>query len=96
MATLQHIEAYNAQMKGDIAVTRRATYKAEADVQRAEAAKIDQDHLIDRMQEQLQGLQQNTALLVGQVLLARSARSWRACGGASAGSCGRPYLPAGE
>lgn len=38
-ATLIQIAKYNEQMEGEIAVTRRATYKAEEDVALQEKAK---------------------------------------------------------
>jgi hypothetical protein len=41
------VENYNNQMAGEIAVTRRATYKAEEQVQVLEKEKKMQDLLID-------------------------------------------------
>jgi septal ring factor EnvC (AmiA/AmiB activator) len=60
--TLKQIEAYNEQMKGEIAVTRRATYVAEEAVTRLEKDKKDQDYLIDTLQEQLKRLHQQHQL----------------------------------
>ncbi|KAK9829105.1 hypothetical protein WJX72_003917 [[Myrmecia] bisecta] len=56
--TLKQVEAYNEQMKNEIAVTRRATYAAEESVQRKEKQKKDQDLLIDNMHQQIK-LQQH-------------------------------------
>ena len=43
--TLRQVEAYNEQMKGEIAVTRRATYKAEESITQLESGKKSQDVL---------------------------------------------------
>ena len=42
-ATLKQIETYNEEMKGEIAVTRRAAYAAEGAVQKLEKEKLQQD-----------------------------------------------------
>lgn len=52
-ATLKQIEKYNDEMKGEIAVTRRATYAAEEAAQKLEKEKMQQDLYIDRLQETL-------------------------------------------
>eukprot|EP00793_Prasinoderma_coloniale_P004897 PRCOL_00000658-RA len=65
-ATLKQIEAYNEQMKSEIAVTRRATYVAEESVVKAEKEKAEQDVLIDGLQEQLKALHQRLALYEAQ------------------------------
>lgn len=54
-------------MKQEIAVTRRATYKAEEAIQQLEKDKGQQDTLIDKLQETLKGLHQQAALLTAQV-----------------------------
>lgn len=66
-ATLKQIEAYNEAMKNEIAVTRRATYKAEEAVQQLEKEKLHQDRLIEKLQENLKGLHQAAALRKAQV-----------------------------
>lgn len=66
-STLRQIEAYHASMKQEIAVTRRATYKAEEAIQQLEKDKGHQDTLIDKLQETLKGLHQQAALLTAQV-----------------------------
>lgn len=54
--TLVEVEKYTEDMKGEIAITRRATYKAEEDITKLEASKKSQDLLIDRLNEQLRAL----------------------------------------
>merc|ERR1719393_1047579 len=49
--TLRQVEEYNEQMKAEIQVTRRATYKAEDHIKQVEKAKVKQDHLLDSMNE---------------------------------------------
>jgi uncharacterized coiled-coil protein SlyX len=66
-ATLRQIEEYNEGMKNEISITRRATYKAEEDVQKLEKEKSHQDILIDKLQENLKSLHQATALRSAQV-----------------------------
>lgn len=66
-ATLHQIEAYHTSMKQEIAVTRRATYKAEESIQNLEKEKGQQDSLIDKLQETLKSLHQHAALVTAQV-----------------------------
>jgi len=65
--TLKQIEAYNEEMKSEIAVTRRQTYVAEESVQKREKTKRDQDYLISNLQETLKGLHQQLALYNSQL-----------------------------
>mmetsp|Transcript_57425 Transcript_57425/g.134677 ORF Transcript_57425/g.134677 Transcript_57425/m.134677 type:complete len:887 (+) Transcript_57425:76-2736(+) len=65
--TLQQVEEYNQQMKAEINVTRRATYKAEDHIKQVESSKLKQDHLIDRMNEELKRLTEQRALLDAQL-----------------------------
>jgi hypothetical protein len=65
--TLRQVETYNEEMKNEILVTRRATYKAEEAVQMLEKSKVDQDLYIDRMQEQIRQLREEVAELDAQV-----------------------------
>jgi chromosome segregation ATPase len=67
-ATLHQIEAYHTSMKQEIAVTRRATYKAEESIQNLEKEKGQQDSLIDKLQETLKSLHQQAALVTAQVV----------------------------
>jgi len=65
--TLRQVEAYNEQMKGEIAVTRRATYKAEESIMQLEGDKKVQDNLIDKLNEQLKRSQEELALHEAQL-----------------------------
>ena len=65
--TLKQIEAYNEQMKNEIAVTRRATYVAEESVTKMEKEKKDQDLLIDMLQEQMKQQHQQLSLYEAQL-----------------------------
>jgi phage-related tail protein len=49
-ATLRQVEDYNERVKGEIAVTRRATYAAEEAISKMEKEKKEQDLLIDQLQ----------------------------------------------
>lgn len=50
---IAQVELYNEEMKGEILVTRRATYKAEEAVSGLEKDKGRQDLFIDRLMEQV-------------------------------------------
>lgn len=54
--TVRQVEEYNEQMKAEIQVTRRATYKAEDHIKQIEAVKHKQDLLIDGMNEDVKRL----------------------------------------
>jgi len=62
------VAKYTEDMKGEIAITRRATYKAEEDITKMEAGKKQQDLLIDRLNEQLKGLHDKYQLYEAQLL----------------------------
>ena len=47
-ATLRQVDEYNQQMKSEIGITRRATYKAEDAIKKKEVVKKQQDLLIDK------------------------------------------------
>eukprot|EP00983_Pelagomonas_calceolata_P095505 1158016-Pelagomonas_calceolata.AAC.5 len=51
-ATLKQVEAYNENMKGEIAVTRRAAYAVEGAVTALEKEKMEQDFRVDTLQGQ--------------------------------------------
>jgi len=70
-ATLAEVEKYTDDMKGEIAVTRRVTYKAEEDISRMESAKKQQDLLIDRLEEQLRSLHERYELHEAQLAAQR-------------------------
>jgi chromosome segregation ATPase len=67
-ATLRQVELYNEEMKSEIAVTRRATYKAEENVTGLEKEKKGQDIYIDSLNEQLKGLDEHLALYEAQMV----------------------------
>lgn len=66
--TLRQVETYNDQMKSEIAVTRRATYKAEESINTLESGKKQQDILIDSLNEQLRHAQEELALTETQLV----------------------------
>lgn len=66
-ATLKQIEAYNEQMKSEVAATRRAAYAAEGAVQQMEKQKLEQDLRIDAMQEELKTVQHQLQLHSAQL-----------------------------
>eukprot|EP00798_Chlamydomonas_sp_ICE-L_P001679 gene1679-33074_t len=66
-ATLKQVEAYNEEMKSEIAATRRAAYAAEGAVQKLEREKLDQDLRIDTMQESMKAQQQQLELHTAQL-----------------------------
>jgi len=70
-ATIRQVEAYNEQMKSEIAVTRRATYKAEEAISKLESGKKGQDVLIDNLNEKLKRAQEQLALHEAQLLSQR-------------------------
>ena len=70
--TLKQVEAYNEQMKGEIAVTRRATYKAEESITQLEGGKKVQDNMIDKLNEQLKRAQEELALHEAQLIAQRN------------------------
>ena len=65
--TLRQIESYNEEVKSEIAMTRRATYKAEQSMQSLEKHKEMQDLYVDRLTKQVNALQQQIALHAGQI-----------------------------
>ena len=58
-------------MKGEIAVTRRATYKAEESITQLEGGKRLQDEMIDKLNEQLKRSQEELALNEAQLMAQR-------------------------
>lgn len=61
------MEVYNTQMKSEIAVTRRTTYRAEEAVGILEKDKKRQDHLIDQINEEIKRMKEQEALLAAQL-----------------------------
>jgi len=66
--TLKQIEDYNVQMKSEIAVTRRTTYRAEENIGLQEKMKKKQDFLLDHLNEQKKKANENIVILEAQHL----------------------------
>ena len=64
--TLRQVTTYNEELKGEVAVTRRATYKAEEAITKLEKSKADQDIFIDTLNENLKKAQEQRALYEAQ------------------------------
>jgi len=65
--TIRQVKQYNEEMKGEIAVTRRATYKAEENVKDLEKNKASQDLFIDNLNERIKKLQSEISLSEAQL-----------------------------
>lgn len=65
--TVNQVERYNDEMKSEIALTRRATYKAESAVTELEKQKHDQDLYIDNLNQQRKKLEESIALHKAQL-----------------------------
>lgn len=66
--TLKQIGGYNVQMKSEIDVTRRTTYRAEENVVNLEKMKKKQDFLIDTMNEEIKRLTERKTILTAQLI----------------------------
>merc|ERR1711985_60724 len=66
--TLRQVEEYNQQMKAEIQVTRRATYKAEDHIKSVEKVKHKQDLLLDQMNEGVKRMTEQKSLLEAQLV----------------------------
>lgn len=66
-ATLKQVSKYAEEMKSEIAVIRRQTYKAEESVEVAEKAKVKQDLYIDSLNEQIKNQYEQLALFDAQL-----------------------------
>merc|ERR1719158_216980 len=66
--TLRQVEEYNQQMKAEIQVTRRATYKAEDHIKSVEKIKHKQDMLVDQMNEDVKRMTEQKSLLEAQLV----------------------------
>jgi len=66
--TLRQVQEYNEQMKAEIQVTRRATYKAEDHIKQEEKLKVKQDLLVDTMNEDIKRMTEQKALLEAQLV----------------------------
>lgn len=65
--TLKQVEEYNVQIRSEIALKRRTTYKAEEEVIKLEKEKTTQDKLIDSLNEQIKKLSETGAVLATQL-----------------------------
>eukprot|EP00611_Tribonema_gayanum_P002483 TRINITY_DN11854_c0_g1_i1.p1 TRINITY_DN11854_c0_g1~~TRINITY_DN11854_c0_g1_i1.p1 ORF type:complete len:974 (+),score=491.39 TRINITY_DN11854_c0_g1_i1:44-2965(+) len=65
--TLRQVEQYNEEVKGEILVTRRATYKAESAMQGLEKEKGRQDVYINNLLDQVKRLQEQVVLQEAQI-----------------------------
>jgi chromosome segregation ATPase len=70
-STLKQLDAYNEQMKNEISVTRRATYKTEEAVSDLEREKRQQDIYIDELNEYIKKQQEQLALFEAQLISQR-------------------------
>ena len=68
MRNYHEIEAYNLQLKSDIAVTKIETFTAEENVANLEKIKKKQDLLIDSMNEESKRLEQQKNILAAQII----------------------------
>jgi chromosome segregation ATPase len=66
--TLRKVEEYNEQMKAEIQVSRRATYKHDDQIKQIEVLKHKQDILIDGMNEDIKRMTEEKALLDSQLI----------------------------
>ena len=65
--TIRQIEKYNEEVKSEIAITRRATYKAEQSMQLLEKQKESQDLYVDNLTKQVNYLRDQTAMVLKQL-----------------------------
>ncbi|KDO22396.1 hypothetical protein SPRG_11348 [Saprolegnia parasitica CBS 223.65] len=66
-ATLRQVEAYNQEMKSEIARNQRAAHKAEETVSTLEKEKKKQDLFIDKLAEEVKFLKEQTTLFASQL-----------------------------
>lgn len=64
--TIRQVEKYNEEMKSEIAITRRATYKAEQSMQHLEKQKESQDLYVDSLNKQVNQLKEQIAAVAKQ------------------------------
>jgi chromosome segregation ATPase len=65
--TIQQIEKYNDEVKSEIALTRRATYKAEQSMQQLEKHKEYQDVYVDNLNKQVKQLEEQIEAVKAQL-----------------------------
>lgn len=71
MRSYHEIEAYNVQLKSDIAVTKIQTFTAQENVANLEKIKKKQDLLVDSMNEESKRLQEQKNILTAQIISQR-------------------------
>ncbi len=64
--TIRQIQQYNEQVKSEIAISRRAAYKTEQNMQEIEKVKENQDSLVDNLNKQISSLQEQIQFVVKQ------------------------------
>ena len=65
------LEKHNQEIKNQVAVTRRETYKSEQAASEAEVSKLEQDEYIDRLTHQVQNITVGLATIEAQILAQR-------------------------
>lgn len=65
--TIRQIEQYNEQVKSEIAISRRATYKVEQNMQELEKAKDSQDFYVDQLSRQVKQMDQQIETVLKQL-----------------------------
>ena len=68
---LKQIEDYNTDVKSQIQVTRRTTYRAEENIMNLEKQKKKQDFLIDHMNEEIKKLNEQKIIIEAQLISQR-------------------------
>lgn len=71
MKHYHEIEAYNVQLKSDIAVTKKETFTAQDNVGNLQKIKKKQDLLIDSMNEETKRLEEQKNILTAQIISQR-------------------------
>ena len=71
-ATTRQLEVFSKQVESEIAVTRRATYKAEEAITKLETSKQSQDVMIDSLNERIKTTQRELQLVESQLASQRN------------------------
>lgn len=65
--TIRQIEQYNEQVKSEIAISRRATYKVEQNMQELEKVKENQDYYVDQLTRQIKQMDEQIETVLKQL-----------------------------
>lgn len=65
--TIRQIEQYNEQVKSEIAISRRATYKVEQNMQELEKEKESQDYYVDQLTRQVKQMDEQIETVLNQL-----------------------------